>query len=104
MKHITTRQELESLVQENSKVVGDFFATWCGPCKMLAPIIEELDKELPDVLFVKVDVDEAQELAAMFGISSIPTVYYFKDKKSVFAKLGFQPKAEILKNIETYLK
>lgn len=103
MKYVTTRQELEEIVKANEKVVIDFFATWCGPCKMLGPVLEEVSKERQDVVFVKVDTDEAMELASLFNISSIPTVYYVKNQKTVFAELGFAPKAKILSNIEKYL-
>ena len=103
MKYIKTREELEKLVAENEKVVVDFFATWCGPCKMLGPVIEQLASQRQDVVVVKVDTDEAEELASLFNISSIPTVYYIKDKKTVFAELGFRPLDHILENVAKYL-
>lgn len=99
MKHITTKAEFETLINENNNVVIDFYATWCGPCKLLAPIFEEVSKEKENVVFVKVDVDEALELAELFGISSIPTVVYIKNQKLALRELGFKPKNVILDNI-----
>ncbi len=95
--------EFEEIVK-NGYTLVDFFATWCGPCKMLAPILEELDSEFENVDFVKVDVDEENELAARFGIMSIPAVYMFKDGEVVAKTGGFQPKAQIKSFIETGLK
>ena len=99
MLHITTKAEFENLIKENNNVVIDFYATWCGPCKLLAPIFEDVAKEKENVLFVKVDVDEAGELAELFGISSIPTVVYIKNEKLALRELGFKPKNAILDNI-----
>lgn len=95
--------EFEEIVK-NGYTLVDFFATWCGPCKMLAPILEELDSEFENVDFVKVDVDEENELAARFGIMSIPAVYMFKDGEVVAKTGGFQPKVQIKSFIETGLK
>ena len=82
----------------------DFFATWCGPCKMLSPILEELDAEFSDVNFIKVDVDEENALAAKYGIMSIPTIYMFKDGEVVAKTGGYQPKAQMKQFIEAALK
>ena len=99
MLHITTKAEFENLIKENNNVVIDFYATWCGPCNLLAPIFEDVAKEKENVIFVKVDVDEAGELAELFGISSIPTVVYIKNEKLALRELGFKPKNVILDNI-----
>ena len=82
----------------SGRVLVDFFATWCGPCKMLAPVLEDIDnkKEAGDLLIVKVDVDEAGEIAAMFGIQSIPTLFLFNDGKIVNKALGYMPKPQML--------
>lgn len=100
MKHITTKAEFEALIKENNNVVIDFYAQWCGPCKMLAPIFESISESVTHVTFVKVDVDEAGELAQLFGIQSIPTVVYIKDQQLVLRELGFKPMDAILSNIK----
>ncbi|KAF4530578.1 hypothetical protein B566_EDAN006784 [Ephemera danica] len=69
-------------------VVVDFFATWCGPCKMIAPQMETLSKECPNVVFLKVDVDECEELAAEYSITAMPTFLFFKNKKTVETMTG----------------
>ena len=81
----------------NGLVLVDFFANWCGPCKMIAPVLEEMAKEDDSFNIVKVDVDVEQELAMKFGVMSIPTLVLFKDGKPVSQKLGFMPKELLLK-------
>ncbi|WP_102026841.1 thioredoxin [Salirhabdus sp. Marseille-P4669] len=77
----------------NGLVLADFWATWCGPCKMIAPVLEELDSEMADkVKIVKLDVDENQETAQKFGVMSIPTLLLFKDGEVVDQVIGYQPK------------
>lgn len=74
-------------------VLVDFWAAWCGPCKMIAPVLEELDAEMSDqVKIVKLDVDENQETAQKYGVMSIPTLILFKDGEKVDQTMGFQPK------------
>ena len=85
-----TSQNFDQVINANEKVLVDFFATWCGPCKMLAPIVEKLSEEEPSVKVVKVDVDEESELAIRFGISSIPTLLMFKNGKLVDKQIGYR--------------
>lgn len=77
-------------LRSNGNVVVDFYADWCGPCKMLGPILETVSKDYPDVNFVKVNVDENEELAMEFGIMSIPSVFMLKDGEIVNKFLGVQ--------------
>ena len=84
----------------NNLVLIDFFAKWCGPCKMISPIVEELSNEINSVSFCKVDVDENNELASSLGILSIPTLLLYKQGKLVLKKIGFQSKDELKSWIE----
>lgn len=84
---------------KNGVVLVDFFADWCGPCKMLSPIIEELSNEISDVNFVKVNIDESNEIANSYGIMSIPTLMLFKNGKMVNKTVGFLPKENLKKFI-----
>ena len=76
----------------NGKVLVDFFATWCGPCKMLTPILEELASDRNDTKIVKVDVDECEGIARQFGIMSIPTLIKFENGNIMDKKVGFMSK------------
>ncbi len=97
IKHINDLKEFKEAIAEG-KVLVDFFATWCGPCKMIAPVLEEIDEEklVSDLTIIKVDVDEAQEIAYLYHISSIPTLIYFKDGKTVNTTLGYKNKNQLL--------
>ncbi|MBK3493504.1 thioredoxin [Viridibacillus sp. YIM B01967] len=88
---------------EEGLVLVDFWATWCGPCKMIAPVLEELDGELNgSAKIVKVDVDQNQETASKFGIMSIPTLVLFKDGQPVDKAVGFQPKEALAEFIQKH--
>lgn len=97
MEVINEKQFEELVLNSKGKVLVDFFATWCGPCKMLHPVLESVSKEVPEVKIYKVDVDEEQELAAKYQVSSIPYMVLFQDGKPVQKVLGYQPK-EIIKD------
>ena len=83
-------------ILKNEVVLVDFFANWCGPCKMLSPVIEQVSNEITDVIFVKVDVDESPDLASMFGIMSIPTLLLFKDGELKNKTMGFMSKSDLI--------
>ncbi len=87
------------LVTKNITVV-DFFATWCGPCKMLGPVLEEIASERSEVKIVKIDVDQNPNLSKTYGIMSVPTMILFKDGKPVATKNGYMPKELIYSWIE----
>lgn len=80
----------------SGEVLVDFFATWCGPCRMLSPVLEELSSDRLDVKIVKIDVDECPNLARSFGVMSIPTLLLFKDGKEVAKENGFMPKEALI--------
>lgn len=90
------------LVEESKVAVVDFFATWCGPCKMLGPVLEEVSSEMDGkVSFFKTDVDENMGLASKFKVSNIPALGLFKDGKFVDMLVGFQPKEALISWIES---
>ena len=89
---------------EKGVVLVDFFATWCGPCKMLAPILENAEKEIGDKAKIfKMDVDEAGDIAQSFGIMSVPTMIIFKDGKEVERLIGLRQQHQIIEAINKQL-
>ncbi len=101
---IVNKTEFEQIIQKESCVLVDFFATWCGPCKMLSPVLAELDQKWAgNPRIIKVDVDESADLAMRFGIMSVPTMILFKDGKAVKQLQGYQPAAQLQASIEALL-
>ena len=85
----------EEVLKSDKPVFVDFYATWCGPCKMMSPILEQLSEEKQDVLFAKVDVDDAERLAILYGISSIPCMILFKNGEEADRVVGAVPKQKL---------
>lgn len=101
---IITSENFESeVLQAGKSAVVDFWATWCGPCMMLAPVMEQLEEELPQIKFCKVNVDEQMELAIRFRVESIPTLLLVKDGKVQEKLIGFREKAALKALLEAKL-
>lgn len=98
--HITKETFEKEVLQSEKPVLLDFFAVWCGPCKMIAPVLDEIAQEREDIKVCKVNVDEEPELAAQYQVSSIPTLFVIQDGKVVNQSLGAKPKAQILEMLE----
>ena len=94
--HITNSNFEEEVLRSDKPVLVDFWASWCGPCRMVGPVIEEIAAECSDIKVGKVNVDEEQALAARFQIMSIPTLMVFKGGKIANQALGAMPKGQIL--------
>jgi thioredoxin 1 len=90
------KEELFDEIISKGTVLVDFYADWCGPCRMLSPVIEEVAKEIPDLTVLKVNVDDMGRLANRFSIRSIPTIMLFKDGKPVATRVGFVPKPALV--------
>lgn len=103
MEFEITKENFDELITNNKGLaLVDFWATWCGPCQMEAPIIEALAEELDDVTIGKVDVDAEMELAMKFAVSSIPTLMLFKNGECLSTQVGYRTKEELLDLIKNY--
>ena len=94
--HITQDNFQQEVLNSDKPVLLDFWASWCGPCRMVGPIIDEIAGEHPEIKVGKINVDEQQELAAAFKIMSIPTLMVVKDGKVINQAMGVRPKDQIL--------
>ena len=99
-KVITAENFNEEVVQGALPVLLDFWAEWCGPCRMVSPIVEEISEEREDIKVCKVNVDSEPALAARFSVSSIPALMVFKEGKAVRSEVGAAPKTAILSMLE----
>ena len=101
---VATNTNFNELLQDEKLVIVDFWATWCGPCRMLSPILDEVEEEMADqIAVVKVNVDDAEEIAAQFRIMSIPTLLFFKNGQMVDKTVGAMPKATLVERIKANL-
>lgn len=90
---VTTQAEFDEALKHSGLVVVDFFATWCGPCKMISPILEKFSQEYSTVKFVKVDVDQLPAIAQEYEVTAMPTIFFIKNGSVVHKVLGAQPQA-----------
>lgn len=98
VKQINSKEFEE--VTKKGKVFVDCFATWCGPCKMIAPVIDEVSEEVTNYNFYKLDVDESEDIAVKYGIMSIPTMLIFNDGKLVNTIVGLRSKNELIDELK----
>lgn len=95
-----TSENFEQIKASDKTVLLDFYADWCGPCRMVAPLVEQIAEEYPEYLICKVNVDDEPALAAQFGIASIPTLVVLRDGQVVSKSAGARPKNQILALLE----
>ena len=101
---VATNTNFNELLQDSKLVIVDFWATWCGPCRMLSPIHDQVEEEMPDqITVVKVNVDDADEIAAQYRIMSIPTLLFVKNGEIVDKTVGAMPKPALLEKIKANL-
>ncbi len=102
MLNITNENFNSEVTASDDLVVIDFWAAWCGPCKMLAPVFEQLSEEMSNIRFCKVNVDEQPALARQFSVSSIPTIILIKDGVVIDSVVGYRPKEALREIISEY--
>ncbi len=101
---VATNTNFNELLNDSKLVIVDFWATWCGPCRMLSPILDQVEEEMPDqITVVKVNVDDADEIAAQYRIMSIPTLLFVKNGEIVDKTVGAMPKPALLEKIKANL-
>lgn len=94
--HVTKENFQKEVLESSKPVLVDFFATWCGPCRMLSPVLDEIAQERSDIKVVKIDVDQEQELAAQYRVVSIPSVFVIQNGAVTAQSLGAKPKHQLL--------
>ena len=104
MATIATNTSFDGLLEDQKLVIVDFWATWCGPCRMLSPLLDEIEEEMSDkITVVKVNVDDADEIAMRYRIMSIPTLLFFKNGQIVDKTVGAMPKRTLVEKINANL-
>ena len=104
MAKIATNTSFDGLLEDERLVIVDFWATWCGPCRMLSPLLDEVEEEMADkIVVVKVNIDDAEEIAMRYRIMSIPTLIFFKNGEMVDRSVGAMPKNVLVDKINANL-
>lgn len=99
-----TKDNFNATIENNDVVIVDFWAPWCGPCRMFAPTFEAVSEQYPNVIFAKLNTEDQQELAAAFNIRSIPTLMVFREKVIIFSQAGMLPKAGLEQVVQKSLE
>ena len=99
-----TKENFSATIENNDVVIVDFWAPWCGPCRMFAPTFEAVSEQHPNVVFAKLNTEDQQELAASFNIRSIPTLMVFREKVIIFTQAGMLPKAGLKQVVQKSLE
>lgn len=103
MIEVKDKAAFDKAVKSNKAVVADFWAPWCGPCKMVLPLVERISKDYTDVTFLKVDVEENRELAAEYKVASVPSLLFFKNGQLQKTEVGVKSQAVIEENVNALL-
>lgn len=98
---LNNKNEFEQIISNNELVVIDFFATWCGPCKMLSPVIENVESLIHNVKFIKVDIDQFNDLASQYKIQSVPTLVFLKNGQEVMKSIGYLDEDALIEKIKS---
>ncbi|MBL8519195.1 MAG: thioredoxin [Betaproteobacteria bacterium] len=99
-----TQDNFNATIENHDTVIIDFWAPWCGPCRMFAPTFEAVSEQYPDVVFAKLNTEEQQEIAAAFNIRSIPTLMVFREKVIIFSQAGMLPKSQFEQVVQKALE
>jgi len=100
--NLKTANELDEILKGNKIVLVDFFATWCGPCKMMSPVIDTMEQKMSEIKFVKVNVEEFEGLATKYEVQGVPTILIFKDGKGQERSSGFVPEEVLTQKLNKY--
>lgn len=103
LKYVNSSNFKEEILKNDKVVLVDFYADWCGPCKMIAPILEKIGSERSDFDIAKINVDECQDLAYEYNVQAIPTMVIFKDGKAVNSITGFMAESQIIESLSSYI-
>jgi len=100
--HLENINDFGKIINDNKKVIIDFYAAWCGPCKMLSPMLEKIAAAKPEWTILKIDIDHFAELASQFAVNAVPTLVFMVDQKVKETSLGFRPDSELMKIINKF--
>jgi thioredoxin 1 len=97
MQEIKSMIRFKDLIEANDDVLVEWFTTWCGPCRMLLPVLEEVEPMFPDIIFLKIDAEARLEISKEYGVASVPTLIRFKNGKPIFKTSGYRSKDAVTK-------